>query len=329
MWHTKESLVIWVSKMRVQKTVLIAAAFALSTIGCGTNPEKSRKPPVAQDGLQRVEQRTLDMASLKQTLLKVAGDDLPPEKVFPALPKSILLYTDKPGTLAGYYAAGNASRWNSAFEKWCDAHDGKMKTSATSAAVRYSEVTSDQNPALRVVTSNSVLVCFGQEEGKERYNQSPPLAELTLFHVMKPIENATMQRPGYLVVQDRGEIVASRDTYRAAREAKAVSEQASQQKAEAEWRAAKQQWEQLSRNSREGLKPGDAMVVVVSNDRQNWPYRVLVVEVRSPLSQIQLSGKIQWVKIENLNALDIPPLLFCSSSGGQGRLDCLKAIQNR
>lgn len=315
--------------MRVQKTVLIAAAFALSMIGCGTNLDKSRKPPVAQDGMQPVEQRALDMASLKQALLKVAGDDLPSEKVFPALPKSILLYTDKPGALAGYYAAGNASRWNSAFEKWCDAHDGKMKTGPTSTAVRYSEVASDQNPVLRVVTNNSVLVCFGQDEGKELFSQSLPLAELTLFQVIKPIENATLQRPGYLVVQDRGEIAKSRDIYRAARDTKVASEQASQQKAEAEWRAAKQQWEQLSRSGRVGLKPGDTMVVVVSNDRQNWPYRALVVEVRPPLAQIQLSGQTQWIKIENLNSPDIPPLLFCSSSGGQWRPDCMKAIQSR
>ena len=276
-----------------------------------------------------VEQRTPDMASLKQALLKVAGDNLPPEKIFPALPKSILLYSDKPGTLAGYYAAGNASRWNSAFENWCDANDGKMKTASTSAAVRYSEVSSDQNPMLRVAANNAVLICFGKEDGKDIYNRTPPLAELTLFQDIKPVQNSTVQRPGYLVVQGRDEIAKSRDIYRAAREAKAAREQASQQKAEAEWQAAKQQWEQLSRSSRAALKPGDTMLVVVLDDPQNWPFRALVVEVRPPLAQIQFSGQIQWVKIENLNSPDIPALLFCASSGGQWRPDCMKAIQTR
>lgn len=299
------------------KTIYALSASIFLLAACAPAPQQKTQPKVGyREWQKQAEARPIDITPLKDALLKAGGKELPDNSILPNLPKSIVMFSDKPSVMTGRYAYGLAPDWEAAFRKWCRSIGGhSRKDRKADAANRYAQ-SQRYTPYFLASSSDNTASCF-DNEGFDTYGAFFQLAEITLLQVTTPTPNA---QSVYLVVQTYKDITSSTNVIL---EAEGVATQGDllKLKSYSDTRdAAMKSWEDASREVRNTLKPGDNIVVVQSMDRINHPVKALVIQVRPELIQVQLSQNLIWVKRTDIFSPKIPPLLYCRA---QSHKDCL------
>ena len=311
---------------------LYPIAFPLLAILCSCSASLEQKksepsPDAARATYSEWKSRSLtrgiNVEALKAELLKVGGGAADLDAVFPSLPKSLVLLAEKPGVLTGYYSNGIAGKWKTRFSRWCTDAGGRVLNKNNSETVyKYVYAISNSEVAYQTSLETDVVTCF-ESAALDQLGIYDPIASITLARPIKPV----LTNPqGYLVVQTGADIAASKEPLELAEKAKRATEQQKEQAVAKEKQTARSGWATASQSLRASLKPGNAVSVVLPMGRMNFLANGMVVEVKRPLAQVQFSNhqpNLQWVKIEDLFAPQVPRQLYCGAAMTPDR-DCFQ-----